>query len=238
MEGDVMSFSGLGNRVPEVCEHVGQTQVISWQKRKARLRLVRRGALATACLLIGICVFSVIDPVPVYTASGILSRAQNWIGGVFWPDETKDMPPPPPSDFLSSVAETPIELSDYKTIEEVYSAYGLTVYEPTQIPGSMKLSNVEADIVDSDFVSLRYRYGADGDFLVLFTIQPKGDSQQLSFPDDAFKHMAPVGKFTVFEAVSGGWYAIAVTDESIVSIQGKMEKDAFLETLDTLRVVH
>ena len=233
-----MPFPGMKEQVPQACglPPNGRAQADRKQKRKAKLRQARRGALATACLLIGVCVFSVLDPVLVRAASGYVSRARAWVGNVLKLDDAMGMPPP--SDFQSRVEETPVERGGYKTVEEIGAAYGLTVYEPTQIPGGGKPGSVEAFIAGGGFVSLRYRYDADGAFLLQFAIEPKGDSQQLSFPEDAFLHAAPAGEFSVFEAVSGGWYAVAITQESIVSIHGKMDKDAFLNTLDTLRAVY
>jgi len=233
-----MPFSVMKEQIPDAFELLpnGQAQANQRQKRKARLRLARRVALATVCLLIGICVYSVLDPVPVSYANSLLNHAKAWIGTVLQLDGAMDVPPP--SDFQSQVEETSVERGDYKTIEEIHTTYGLTVYEPTQMKSSMKLNNVEATMVDSDFVSLRYRYAADGEFVVLFTIQPMGDLVQISYPDDATKHTAPVGEFNVFKAASDGWYAVALTNESIINIHGKMDKDAFLKMLDTLRVVN
>lgn len=234
-----MPFSGIEEQVTEAWDlcSSNQAKAVKMQKRKARLRFARRGALATICLLIGICVFSVLDPISVSTAGSFISQAQNWIGGVFYPNDAKGMPPPPPSDFLSHEEETPIERRDFKSIEEIQAAYGVTVYEPTLLTGSMKPGNVEAIVSDGCLVSLRYRYEADEKRAVVITIQPSDETPDVDFPEDSFLHTAPVGEFNVHKAVSGGWLANTYTGGSVVSIVGKMEKDDFLALLDTLRTV-
>jgi hypothetical protein len=216
----------------------GQAQSDHRQKRKARLRFARRGALATACLLIGVCVFSVLDPAAMRTASSYFSSTQIDLSGVIYPNDASGAPPPPPSDFISHEEETPVEHRDFKNIEEIHAAYGVTVYEPTQMIGSMKPVNVEAIVSDGWLTMLGYKYGADENFIVYIIITPSGDTPDLNFPEDTFLHTAPAGEFNVHKAVSSGWFATAYTGESIVSIHGKMEKDDFLSMLDTLRIVN
>ncbi len=234
-----MPLSGMKDQVRKACElpQNSQAQGEYRKKRKARLRLARRVALITACLLIGICVYSVLDPIPVSTASSFASRVKIWIGNVLQLDVAVDAPPPP--DFQGGVEEASVEHYDCKTIEDVYAAFGFTVYEPGQMKSVVKLGSVEADLVNGGLASFRYRYVEDEKFVVLFTIQPLGTEPPIvSLPDDAFLHAAPAGEFNIFEAASGGWHAVAVTGESIISIHGKMDRDAFLGMLDTLRVIH
>lgn len=230
-----MSMPGVEERVPEMPEH---TDVLlnQKQKRKARLRLVRRGALATACLLIGVCVYSVLDPVPSSTANSFFSRARGWIGNVL--NLNLGMDAPPPSDFVSHVVEIPPQNADCKTIEEVRAAYGLTVYEPTQLQEGMKLGKVQANIADGDLIDFSYRYQADEDNWVIFSVQPMPDEADISFPEDSFNHTSPVGEFRVFKSASGRWLAVAFTKESILNIKGTLDKDDFLKMLDTLRTVN
>lgn len=230
-----MSFPGMEQRVAEALEPVS-IPAVKRQKRKARLRLVRRGALATACLLIGVCVYSVLDPVPSGTANSFLSRARGWIGNVLNLDWGMDAPPP--SDMVNHMADIPVQKADCKTIEEVNSAYGLTVYEPTQIQEGMKLGKVQANISDGDLIDFSYRYEADENNRIIFNIQPMPDEVEMSFPEDTFTHTSPVGEFNVFHAASGRWLAVAFTRESIVNITGTLSKDDFLNMLDTLRPVN
>ena len=205
------------------------------QKRKARLRLARRVALITVCLLIGICVYSVLDPVPVSIAGSFLSRAKVWISNVLQPDATTDASLPD-TDYYS--VETPSEQGGYKTNEEIHTALGFTVYEPTQIIGGMKLGDVEATVVDGDLATLKYCYMADGESVVQFPIRPGGGLSQPNSQDDATIHTAPTGEFSVYKTAPDVWRAVTYTDEATISIYGNMDKDAFLKMLDTLRVVN
>lgn len=230
-----MSMPGMEVRVPEELER-SNVSLNQKQKRKARLRLARRGALATACLLIGVCVYSVLDPVPSSSATGLFSRVRGWIGNVLNLDLGMDVPPP--SDMVNHMADIPVQKSDCKTIEEVKAAYGLTVYEPAQLQEGMKLGDVQANISDGDLIDFSYRYQADEDNWIIFTIQPMPDEVDMSFPEDSFSHTSPAGEFSVFKTVSGRWLAVAFTKESIVNIKGTLSKDDFLIMLDTLRPVH
>jgi hypothetical protein len=225
----------MEKRAPEVLEHAN-VPLDQRQKRKARLYLVRRGALATACLLIGVCVYSVLDPVPLGTANSFFSRARGWIGNVLNLDLGMDAPPP--SDFVNSVVDIPPQMADCKTIEEVHAAYGLTVYEPAQIQEGMKLCKVQANIADGDLIDFSYRYEADEDNWIIFTVQPMPDEADISFPEDSFSHTSPAGEFRVFKTASGRWLAVAFTKESILNIKGTLSKDGFLKMLDTLRQVN
>ncbi len=231
-----MSISGMEERVPKAWEAANVPEDHR-QKRKARLRFARRGALATACLLIGVCVFSVLDPAVLRTASSLFSSTPFDISGVVYPNDASGAPPPPPSDFVNHMADIPPQIADCKTIEEVHATYGLTVYEPTQIPESMKLKEVQANISDGDLNDFSYRYEADEDNMVIFNIQPMPDGVDMSFPEDSYYHTAPVGEFNVWETPSGWQLATAFTKESIMTVRGTLSKDDFLNMLDTLRPV-
>ena len=238
MGESIMSFSGMKEQVLKACalRINGQAQADQRQKRKARLRLYRRVALATACLLIGVCVYSVLDPVPVSTASTFFSRAKVWIGDILQLDIAMDAPPP--SESQNRVVETLPQTADCKTIEEVYAAYGLTVYEPTEIPSGMKLGRVEATVADEDLILFSYRYAADENNMVVFTIEPMPDAVGISFPPDSIIHTAPAGEFYVWKTPSGWRQGTMFTNESIVSVRGTLSQDAFLKMLDTLRTVN
>ncbi len=232
-----MSTAGIKEQAMEDCELQlnGQAQADQKQKRKARLRFYRRVALITACLLIGICMYSVLDPAILGTASSFLGRAKLWFGSVLHVNAAIDIPPPPPH---YQEEEAIVEHYDYETIEEIDAAFDFTLYEPTQIPGSMKLSSVVAIVDYGNILSLNYCYKADEDNLVAFIIQPLLGPMDVSFPDDAFLYTAPLGEFTVYESSTLGWGAVILTGEALVSISGRMDKDAFFKMLDTLREVH
>lgn len=230
-----MSFSGMEERAAEVPEHAN-APLNQKQKRKARLRLARRVALATVCLLIGVCVYSVLDPVPVSFAGSLFVSAKVWVSSMLNLNAAMDAPPP--SDLVNHYVDIPPQKSDCKTIEEVNAAYGLTVYEPVQIPETMKLGEVQANISDGDLIDFSYRYAADEDNWVIFNIQPMPDEVDMSFPEDSFNHTSPVGEFNVWETPSGRQFATAFTKESIMTVRGTLGKDDFLNMLDTLRPVN
>jgi hypothetical protein len=227
-----MPLSDTNQMEPDIWEFAQEDRR---QKRKARLRLARRVALATVCLLAGVCVYSVLMPAPVSAANGFFGGVMVWAGNLLKPNNTMDAPPP--SDFENSIVDIPVQKADCKTIEEVHAAYGLTVYEPTQIPESMKLGKVQANLTDGDLIDFSYRYAADDKNMVLFSIAPKPDSMNLTYPEDAIAHSAPVGDFTVWKTKSGWWSAMSLTDDSLLNIKGTLDKDAFLTMLNTLRPV-
>ena len=232
-----MSFSGMEERVPEAWELVNDP-VDQRQKRKARLRLVRRGALATTCLLIGVCVFSVLAPGPVSIANSLFGRAQSGVSGVFYPNDASGMPPPPPSDFVNREVEITSQIADCKTIKEVHETYGMTVYEPTQIPEGMELCEVQANISDGDLIDFSYRYEADEGNKVIINIAPVYGEGEISYPENSFIHTSPVGEFHISKSLSDWKYATALTKESYVTVSGTLSKDDFLKMLDTLRPVN
>jgi hypothetical protein len=180
----------------------------------------------------------VLAPGPISIANSFFGHAQSGVSGVFYPNDASGMPPPPPSDFVNRMAEITPQIADCNTIEEVHTTYGLTVYEPTQIPDNMKLGDVKANISDGDLIDFSYRYEADEDNMVVFNIQPMPDEVDMSFPEDSFMHTAPVGEFNVWETSRGWQFATAFTKESIVTIKGTLSKEDFLKMLDTLRPVN
>ncbi len=236
-----MAIAGVKEQDQKADELAANNSVLSnqTQKRKARLRSVRRVAFATACLLIGICVYSVLDPAIVSSASSFISRAKLWVGNVLQVNVAVDVPPPPDTGFYC--IETPVTSYDLKTVDEIHATFGVTVYEPMQIPGGMKLGNVEAMVLDGDLMTVRYSYAADENSKVVFSIQPVIGEQsepQVSFPDHAFTQTTPAGEFTVFVTGSGWWYSKMFSSAATVDINGKLDKDTFLNMLATLRVVN
>ena len=232
-EGNIMPFSGMREQVLKACQTrlSGQAQADHREKEKSRLRLILRVALVAACLLIGMSVYAVLDPVPVSNANSFLRRAQIWIGNVLKANVAVE--PPEKKEGIPDAA--PSGRKDFAALKELQKAYGLMVLTPTQLPAGMILGEIKTSGADDYVVKLQYSY-QDQNNVLNITVEEVADAAERSMFDGTVEYPASVGTFYVW-GTGTGWNASAISGNSSISIKGTMEKEAFFKILDGLRAV-
>ncbi len=235
VEGEIMPLSDMKGLVLQACKDRmnSRSKDMRRENRKARLRLARRVAFATACLLIGVCVFAVLDPVPVSNANGFFKRAQIWIGNVLQLDITADAPPKNPNQVL----DTPNLSEGYAALKEIHESYGIPVYEPTKLPGDMKLGEVDLTKVNDGLTEIRYGYRDHNNSIQFSVSQSPGEMGSNIYPEESKVYAAPAGTFYVW-GTDAGWNGLLYVQGCIVRIRATLEEKAFLSTLDGLRAVN
>ncbi len=235
VEGEIMPLSDMKGLVLQACKDRmnSRSKDMRRENRKARLRLARRVAFATACLLIGVCVFAVLDPVPVSNANGFFKRAQIWIGNVLQLDIAVEAPPKNPNQVL----DAPELSGGYTALKEVHETYGIPVYEPTILPGEMKLGDVNVNEVNDVLVEARYVYQDQNNFVQFSLSQSPGEMGTNIYPEESKVYAAPAGTFYIW-GTDAGWNALYYVQGYIVRIRGSLEEKAFLSVIDGLRAVN
>lgn len=209
----------------------GDVQANLRKKRIAGLRVIRSAALAAACLLIVVSVYSALAPVPVSNANSFLRRAQILIGGVLKVNVSVE--PPEKRGALPGASRGNQE--EDTALKEAHEALGLTVLMPTQLPGGMTLGEIKTSGADDTLSSIQYSYQGQDNMLIIF-IEEIADSMGMSFNEETIEYLTPVGTFFVWGSDTG-WFARAISGNSSVFIRGTMDKDAFMKILDSLREI-
>jgi hypothetical protein len=233
-EQDIAPFSDMKEQVLKACSlrQNDNGQESQRAKRKAGLRLAIRAALAAACVLLVVSVYSAIAPIPKSNANGFMRQVQIWAGGVL---KTNALVAPP--EKKGALPETmPGGGKDMQTLKEAHEAFGLTVLAPSQLPAGMTLGEVKTSGPDELLSSIQYSYGNQIDTLD-FEITEIADQGGTAIFVETIDRPTPVGTFTVWGGDTG-WNALAVCGSSQVTIRGTLDKETFLKILDGLREVN
>ncbi len=239
-EERLLPFSSMKENVLRACTQRLDTTDNRQEKRKARLRNTRRVALATACLLVGISVLSVLAPVPVSTANGFLRKAQIWVGGLLQLNISYG----PPEEYGQKSKEYGVmpdgyqEKSGWKSLQEIRDAYNVTLLEPSQEEDAWTLKNAKVNGEgEVRFILFFYSFTQQDNF-ISFNYGPQADEMGAAiFAEDVAAYTAPAGTFYTW-SIENKQYAQIMLDERLVTITSDLQKDAFLKTLDGLRIVN
>ncbi len=233
-EESIMPISCMKEQVLKACELMqsGKARPNRKENRKSRPRLLWSAALAAACLLIAISVYSALAPVPLSNANGFLRRAQIWAGGVL---KTNAVVEPPEKKGALPGADKG-NSKDMEALRDAHEAYGLTVLMPSQLPAGMTLGEIDTSGADEFLSNIQYTYKNQNDTLD-FDIMEIADQSGTSIFVETIERQTPVGTFIVWGSDTG-WFAVAVCGNSQVNIRGTMDKDTFLKILDGLQVAN
>ncbi len=234
-ERNITPLSEMKEQVLKACETrlYGKARRRPAEKNnKARLRLILRAALAAACLLMVISVYSLLDPVPISNANSFLRRAQIWIGNVLKVDVAVE---PSEKKGVVSGAE-PDHSEDISALKDFQEAHGLTVLYPTQLPAGMALGEIKSSGPEDYAAKIAYSYQSQNKALHI-TIEELPDTGRVSIFAETMEYAVPAGTFYVWEDGTG-WHAMAISGSSNIYIGGTMDKDTFFMILDGLRAVH
>lgn len=233
-EENIAPFSGMKEQVLKACEQKNSGRVFPNRKenRKSRLRFLWKPALAAACLLLAVSVYSAVAPVPKSNANGFLRRFQIFAGGALKTNAA--VAPPEKKGTLPKTA--PGTLKDMETLKAAHEALGLTVLVPSQLPAGMTLEVTKTSGADDLLSQIQYSY-KDQDETLDFTIMEIADQGGTAIFVETIDRPTPVGTFVVWGSGTA-WNAVAVCGSSQVTIRGTMDKDAFLNILDGLREVN
>jgi hypothetical protein len=233
-EKNIAPFSSMKEQVLEACElkQGGKAWYCQKENRKSRQGFIWRAALAGACLLIAVSVYSALAPVPTSTANSFLRRAQIWAGGILKTNAV--VAPPEKKGALPEAA--PGSSKDTIALKEAHDTYGLAVLSPTKLPAGMTLGEIEISGADEFLSKIHYTYKNQNDTLD-FTIMEIADQMGTAIFVETIEYPTPVGTFIVW-GNDTGWNAVAICGNSQVNIQGTMDKDTFLHILDGLLEVN
>lgn len=233
-EQDIAPISGMKEQVLAACRlrESGRVQEHPRSKGKAGLRLFIKAALAAACVLLVVSVYSAIAPVPNSNANGFLRSFQIWAGGVLKTHAA--VKPPEKKGALPETA--PGGGKDMEALKEAHDAYGLTVLVPSQLPAGMTLKEVKTSGAEEMLSSIQYSYKDQFDTLD-FKSEEMADQGGMAIFVETIEYETPAGAFTVWND-GINWSAVAVCGSSQVTIRGSMDKEAFLNILDSLREVN
>ncbi len=239
-EERLLPFSSMKENVLRACAQRLDTTDNRQEKRKARLRNTRRVALATACLLVGISVLSVLAPVPVSTANGFLRKAQIWVGGLLQLNISYG----PPEEYGQKSKEYGImpegyqEKSNWNSLQEIRNAYNVTLLEPSH--GETNWTLKETNVIGEGevrFFTFSYVFSQQEDYISFNYGAQADDMGAAIFAEDVAAYTAPAGTFYTW-SIEETQYAQIVLEGRMVTITSDLQKDAFLKTLDGLRIVN
>ena len=230
-ENDIVPLSCMKEQVLTACalRQSGHVSKKPHAKRKAGLRLACRAALAAACLVLMVSVYSAIAPVPKSHANGFLRRFQIWAGGVLKTNITVD--PPEKKGALPDTSKG--SGNDMESLKEAGHAFGLTVLVPSQLPAGMVLGDIKTPEANEPFSRIHYSY-KNQDETLDFESMEIADQGGTAIFVETIEYPAPAGTFTVWDSGTA-WNALALCGSSQVSIRGSMDKETFLRILDGLR---
>ena len=239
-EEKLLPFADMKENVLRACAQRMQTAENRRENRKARLRNTRRVALATACLLVGVCVFSVLAPVPVSTANGFLRKAQIWVGGLLQLNVSYG-PPEMYGERSGEYGAMPTgyqEKSNWASLQEIRDTYGVNLLEPATEAGTWTLDTAKAvGEGEERFIEFFYSFTRQ-DIVLTFTYGSVADEMGSAiFVEDVLPYTTPAGDFYTW-STEEKQYAQIILDGRLVSVISDMPKDAFLKTLDGLRAVN
>ncbi len=204
----------------------------SLQNIKARLCNTRRVALATACLMVGVCILSVLEPVPDSMANTFVERAKIWVGGILQMNIAFE----PPADS-GTVAEHLPEKSNWTSLQEISDTYDVSLLEPAQSADwELETSKVTGE-GEVNLLMFNYSFTQENSHVHIFYSPVADDMGSTIFDEDAVIHETPVGTFHI-GANEKELYANSVVDGRIVSISAQMEKEEFLEFLSGLQLIN
>ena len=238
-EGMLTPFADMRENVLRACAERIDAVESGLEKRKARLSNTRRVALATACLLVGVCVFSVLAPVPVSTANGFLRQAQIWIGGLLQLNISYG-----PEEYSAVSKQKGImpagyqEKSNWSSLQEIRETYEVNLLEPSSEADAWSLESAKA-IGEGDVRFLEFFYAfAQADHYLNFRYGPMSDDMGSGiFAEDVASYETPAGTFYTW-SIEGKQFAQIILDGRIVTVKSDLQKDEFLKTLDSLRSIN
>ncbi len=239
-EEKLLPFAGMKENVLRTYAQRIEAAENRRENRKARLSNTRRVALATACLLVGVCVFSVLAPVPVSTANGFLRQAQIWIGGLLQLNISYG----PPEMYGERSMEYGVmpegyqEKSNWASLQEIRDTYGVNLLEPSNEAGAWTLDNAKAVGEDEvRFILFFYAFTRADNYLSI-SYDPEADEMGTAiFAEDAMEYAAPAGTFYTW-SIEDTQYAKIISGRRLITVISNLQKDAFLKTLDGLHGVN
>ena len=232
----LLPFDSMKENVLLACNQRMDTPVIRQKKRKARLRNTRRVVLATACLLIGISILSVLAPVPVSTANAFLRKAQIWVGGLlqlnisYGPPEEYGMR----SEEYGMMPEGYKEKTDWKSLQEIRDVYHINLLGPSNEDSAWTFDKAIVNDDDSiRFATFSYSFThADGHLNIDYG--PAADEMGSAIlAENVEAHTTPLGTFYTW-SIETTQYAQIFLEGRLVRLFSKMDKELFLKALDSL----